>query len=408
MRHLNRYLGLQQTVPLIDEPAEVNLALTTVIPCMHEPAMLELLDHLRSRDMPDAAVEIIVVINHPCDAPDAVRQSNARTLDQITVWQRKHNHPIFKVHVIAATGLAKQACGVGIARKIGMDEAMRRFASLERADGIIASLDADCLVSTNYFTALLRAFTARPDIHAITTAYSHRIDELHDARHRQAMIGYELFLRYIELGWLYAGLPYAFTAIGSCFAVRANACARHHSMNKRQAGEDFYFLHKLARERPLGHIAEVCVYPSARMSSRTPFGTGQAVSDWYCGKQTIWPVCAPQAFAQLKQMRDNLDQLFHMETETWLASLSEPLRLYLQAYHIDQAVTGMRANAASSTGFRRRFFFWFDGLKAWRYVNQQVVVPVEQALASLLQMMDMSPVSDNAEKLLLQLRRTRP
>jgi len=408
MHHLTRYLGLQQASPLIDEPAEANLALIAVIPCMHEPAMVELLDHLRSRDMPEACIEIIVVINHPCDAPDAVRQSNACALEQVAVWQRKYGAPAFNVYAIAAIDLAKKSSGVGVARKIGMDEAMRRLVSVGRANGIIASLDADCHVSANYFTGLLHAFSTRPDMHAATTAYAHRMTELDDVRHRQAIVCYELFLRYIELGWSFAGLPYAFTAIGSCFAVRANACARHHGMNKRQAGEDFYFLHKLARERPLGHIPDVSVYPSARMSSRTPFGTGQAVSDWYHSKQSTWQVCAPTAFAELKQMSGSLDQLFNIDTEIWLRSLPEPLQMYLQSCGIEQAVAGMRTNAASPASFRSRFFFWFDGLKAWRYVNQQAVIPVEQSLVGLMQMLGIAAVSDHSEALLQQLTRITP
>jgi len=179
-------------------------------------------------------------------------------------------------------------------------------------------------------------------------------------------------------------------------------------MNKRQAGEDFYFLHKLARERPLGHLGTVVVYPSARMSSRTPFGTGQAISDWYHSEQSIWPVCAPESFIELKQMNDTLHQLFDMDTANWLAALPAELHAYLLASNIEKAVTGMRANASSPISFCNRFYFWFDGLKAWRYVNRQATVPVEQAIPALLSWMHISPAADQAEALLDQLRTIRP
>ncbi|MDX8405549.1 MAG: glycosyltransferase family 2 protein [Mariprofundus sp.] len=404
MRHLNRYLSLQQATPFIDRPVAAQLQLITVIPCMDEPAILELLDHLRSCAMPSAPVEIIIVVNHPCDAADEIRQSNAKTVAQLIHWQAANNCPALSVHLINSCELPVKASGVGIARKIGMDEAARRFAAIGRPDGIIASLDADCRVSANYFTALLQGFAGQPALHATTTAYAHRIDELSDARHRQAMICYELFLRYIELGWSHAGLPYAFTAIGSCFAVRANAYARHHGMNKRQAGEDFYFLHKLARERPLAHFSNVVVYPSARMSSRTPFGTGQAIADWYHSEQQQWPVCAPEAFLELRQMSDSLDQLFAMETAAWLAQLPPQLHAYLLAAHIEKAVTGMRANTATAASFCNRFYFWFDGLKAWRYVNRQTFMPIEQAVTTLLSLLHIAPESNQTEALLDQLR----
>ncbi|MDQ6992519.1 MAG: hypothetical protein Q9M31_03520 [Mariprofundus sp.] len=405
MRHLNRYLGQLATAPLIDEPAEAKLGLITVIPCMHEPAMVELLDHLRSCQMSTTSdIEIIIVLNHPASAAELICKQNRDTLEQIKRWQVQHNQSGFKVHLITAFDLPAKASGVGIARKIGMDEAMARFVSVGKEDGIIASLDADCLVSSNYFTHLLQAFSQQPKMHAATIAYQHRIDEEADTYHRLAITYYELFLRYIEMGWSYAGLPYAFTAIGSCFAVRANTAARHQGMNKRQAGEDFYFLHKLARERPLAHIAGVTVYPSARISSRTPFGTGQAISDWYHNDHTSWPVCAPELFIELKKMHETLDQLFSTDTDSWLANLSPSLRQYLQTAKIEQAAASMRNNSSSAINFKKSFYFWFDGLKAWRYANQQQTIPIEEALVTLLQLKGTPSLSNDAKELLKQLR----
>lgn len=102
-----------------------------------------------------------------------------------------------------------------------------------RPSGFIASLDADCLVSDTYLSGILAWFETHPNAHAATLPYAHRLEEVNDSRYRQAIIGYEIFLRYVAAGWRHAGLPCAFTAIGSCFAVRADAYARHHGMNKR-------------------------------------------------------------------------------------------------------------------------------------------------------------------------------
>jgi len=187
--------------------------------------MIKLLEHLHSCQMPPSVIEVIVVINHASDASDAVRAANQETFDKISIWKQDHDIDGFRMHALRAFDLPPKTAGVGLARKIGMDEAMRRFAAIDRPDGVIASLDADCLVSNNYFNVLQDYFKVNPNIHAVTLAYAHRLDEISDARHRYAMVCYELFLRYVEHGWGYAGLPFAFTAIGSCFAVRANACA---------------------------------------------------------------------------------------------------------------------------------------------------------------------------------------
>ena len=62
---------------------------------------------------------------------------------------------------------------------------------------------------------------------------------------REAIMKYELYLRYYRLALEYTGHPHAYHCIGSAFAVRTLDYVAQGGMNKRQAGEDFYFLQKL-------------------------------------------------------------------------------------------------------------------------------------------------------------------
>jgi len=403
MRHLSRYLARQAVLPALNVPPAPDLRLAIVIPCLAEPGIIETLRHLHHRC--GAHAEIIVVVNHALDAADEVRIQNQRTLAEIRRWSAAAAVP---VHAIDARDLPPRHAGVGLARKIGMDLAAARFRQLGRADGVIASLDADCRVSRGYGARVCAYFAKHASCHAATLAFAHRLGECRDARHRQAMIYYELFLRYIALGWRHAGLPYAFASIGSCFAVRANAYARHQGMNRRKAGEDFYFLHKLARERTLGHIADARVYPSPRMTSRTPFGTGRAVADWYHGEQRGWSVVAPACFRELGQMHATLDALYAArDHRRWLAGLAPGLATYLQAAGLSRALHHMRTHARSAAVFRRHFYTWFDGLKAWRYTQRYGrFEAIESALCTLLAAMGMDgPSTRDAECLLEHLRR---
>jgi len=403
MRHLTRYLALHPARPLIDSPPNDDLVLTVVIPCLQEPGIIELVEHLQARTLPDAAVEILIVVNHAADVPEAVRHANAETLAQLRQWQAAT--PKFQMHAMDARDLPVKSAGVGLARKVGMDEACRRFAAISKPAGIIASLDADCLVSANYLAGIIKAFDENPAMHAAILPYAHRLHEISDPLHLKAITCYELFLRYVELGWQYAQLPYAFTSIGSCFAVRANAYARHHGMNQRKAGEDFYFLHKLDREHPLGRIRDVCVYPSARMSSRTPFGTGQAVSDFYHGDKSTWQVAAPELFDDLRCMQQALPALFEATTQAWLQQLPARLAEFLEESGIEQAVKSMRAHAASPATFCSRYFVWFDGLKAWRYVNRgDSTMPIEAAASLLLEKAGIAATGSDATTMLEQFR----
>jgi hypothetical protein len=93
---------------------------------------------------------------------------------------------------------------------------------------------------------------------------------------------YELSLRYYVAGLRFARSPYAFHTIGSALAVNARHYAQVRGFPKRDAGEDFYLLNKLAK---VGEVQELAsgsdclpIQIQARRSDRVPFGTGAAVN----------------------------------------------------------------------------------------------------------------------------------
>jgi hypothetical protein len=80
----------------------------------------------------------------------------------------------------------------------------------------------------------------------------------------------------------FAGSPYAFQTIGSTMAVSSSHYAKVRGFPRREAGEDFYLLNKLAK---VGTVVEMREGPDceairieARRSERVPFGTGAAVN----------------------------------------------------------------------------------------------------------------------------------
>ena len=78
----------------------------------------------------------------------------------------------------------------------------------------------------------------------------------------------------------YARSPYAFHTIGSTMAVNAFHYAKVRGFPRRQAGEDFYLLNKLAKVGAIRQLSEETECESidiaARLSDRVPFGTGAA------------------------------------------------------------------------------------------------------------------------------------
>ena len=194
--------------------------------------------------------------------------------------------------------------GVGLARKWGMDAGLAVMDYESYGSRRLLCLDADSPVEANYLAAI-RRFYEKHNCHAAVISYAHPLPE--DQQLLAAICSYEIFLRYYVLGLNYAGSPYAFHTIGSTMSCTVRGYVAVRGMNRREAGEDFYFLNKLAKLSPMGSVSMTRVYPSARPSQRVPFGTGQRISDCLEGKNREDFFYDPQVFVILKQLLKGME-----------------------------------------------------------------------------------------------------
>jgi hypothetical protein len=145
----SKYLQKHGTVACLSDPAEAGTGIIVVIPCIDEPDILLTLNSLNACYAPRCSVEVLVVINHSEASDDTVRQNNRRTKLEIDDWVSELKNERLKFLVIGPVEFKRKWAGAGLARKKGMDEAVCRFSSIGRPDGIIVSLDADTLVEKN-------------------------------------------------------------------------------------------------------------------------------------------------------------------------------------------------------------------------------------------------------------------
>jgi hypothetical protein len=277
-------------------------------------------------------VEIIVVVNSSADAPQDVKARNRVSAERA----RKFGY------VIHCPDLPPKHAGVGLARKIGMDEALRRLP----ATGIIVNYDADCRCDPNYLRAIEEHFERNPQTPGCSIYFEHPPGPA-DL--------YELHLRYYVQALRYAGHPYAFHTIGSSMAVRAPVYMEQGGMNKRKAGEDFYFLQKVIALGNYTNLLTTRVIPSPRESQRVPFGTGKAVSDQLRGKPALtYPF---EAFMDLKTFFDDVDHP------------PKAMTPFLEAQRFADKLQEIRQNTTTERAFRDRFFRWFNGFMAMKYIH---------------------------------------
>ena len=256
--------------PLIVKTPAANLGMVVVIPCHNEPDIESAIYSLNKAKEPGCSVEVIVVVNQAESAGDVVKVQNLNSLKKLNsiaaeTW--------FELHSVSELNLSEKLAGVGFSRKIGMDEALRRFSFLSR-NGVIACFDADSKVEENYFTELEVVF--KQNVSGCNIYFEHDLDGPNSLVN-EAITDYELFLRYYNLAINYAGLPYGHFTVGSSMAVTCEAYIKVGGMNKRKAGEDFYFLHKIIQLGNFKEVASTTVFPSSRVSDRVPFGTGKAI-----------------------------------------------------------------------------------------------------------------------------------
>lgn len=344
--------------------------LIIVIPCYDEPDLLITLCSLANCQVPLYPVEVIIVINAGKGAGKQVTQNNLHTLRQAQGWLSENQALPFRCHLLYVDDLPVKHAGVGLARKIGMDEALRRFVAINYS-GLIVCLDADCVVSKNYLVSIENQFLLHLP-HVCNIYFEHDLTKVHDENLRQGIIHYELFLRYYINALKYSGFPFAMHTIGSSMAVRADIYAKAGGMNRRKAGEDFYFLHKVAPQRNFIQINEAVVYPASRISYRVPFGTGRAQSDWQKDPSKFRETYHLQTFEDLKVFLLQIDTLYQANTEQAMKRvhlMPDAMQAFLMQQNFADRLSEIQQHTAGVASFKKRFFQWFDGFRVLKYVH---------------------------------------
>ncbi|MCB0588035.1 MAG: glycosyltransferase [Phaeodactylibacter sp.] len=393
--------------PQISAPPADNLALVVAIPAYDEPDLLESLRCLYECALPEGgAVEVIVVVNEPEEATEAVAARNRALSEQARKWAATHRRPGLQFFILHHA-LPSRHAGVGLARKIAMDEACRRLEQAGCSEGVIASFDADSRCDPNYFQAVARHFREYPGCPAAAIYFEHPLQGTgHPLEVYEAILSYELHLRYYVQAQRWAGFPHAFHTVGSSMAVRCSAYQQQGGMNKRKAGEDFYFIHKFTPLTGFANLSTTRVIPSPRPSHRVPFGTGRAVQEIMKGEGRHYRTYPPSSFIELKAFLGQLPAIYHNEAQ-WEAS--PVLEEFLRRQGLEQKLSEMKRHSASYSTFCSRFFRWFNAFLVMKYLHfarsrGRADVPVAEAAKWLLEERGQLPEQRDVPGLLARYR----
>ena len=331
---------------------------------------------------------VICVINNRC--PDISSneeiEDNAITLDYLKTLSsamaapgscphlKKVKESGMKIAFVDASTKGRELPdkgGVGLARKIGMDLALKCLDYNGESPALIICLDADTLVERNYLGEIGNYFTDHNEAAAVVS-FRHILPENRESR--DAAIAYELFLRYYEAGLRFANSPYAYQTIGSTMVCRAEAYASVGGMNRKRAGEDFYFLQALAKYGKVGQIKKTIVYPSMRISDRVPFGTGRKMGEMAESTDKTIPFYDPQIFRILKDFVAFLKgaDFQGMRGKEALAAcreINDTLGDYLDSKNFSDAWDKIRHNSKDEDQFRKNLHIWFDAFQTFKLAH---------------------------------------
>lgn len=229
---------------------------------------------LTGRPLSRSAYEIIVVANN-CRDDTVARASRVR-----------QRHPDLALHVIELE-LPPARAHVGEARKLGMEEACRRLLAVARPRGIIATTDADTVVSPTWLAHTRREVTQGAE------AIGGRILVSADERQSMAPPVRQRFLRNVGYGALAneasaridprPGDPWPCHEqfSGASLAVTAQAYRRVGGLPVLPSGEDTALANGLHRaDIEIRHSLDVRVYTSGRVDGRTPAGLAASLALW--------------------------------------------------------------------------------------------------------------------------------
>ena len=344
--------------------------LIVVIPCYNEPNLGETILSLFNCIDPAQKVLLLIVVNDAENDPQNIKKQNLDSLAALSLL--KKNSPAFiELHWIYATNLPTKHAGAGWARKIGMDWAVSVFNKTGNSDGIIVSLDADTTVASNYFAAIAAHFKIYPDDVGTSIYFEHPVS---DDEQGEAISLYELYMRYYKNAVRLTGFPHSIYTVGSCFTVKADAYVAQGGMNRKKAGEDFYFLHKLSQRGHIGEINNTMVIPSSRLSDRVPFGTGPALQKYINGSDELKLSYPLEAIQLLKPFFDKVDLLFSIDKITPSTLSDNPVfQQFITSTNFLAELNELKSNCSTGKVFRKRFFHLFNAFKIIKWLNFAIV-----------------------------------
>ena len=376
--HISRYLHKHAEPQTIAYASQVthHYARSVVIPTYDEASgcISNVFQHNNSSD-----TLVIAVVNAPDNAAPAPLARTRTLLKEISSANPQH----LLVIDCVSSGLTLAAkSGVGLARKLGTDIALQLYVDNKIGSPWIYQTDADAVLPADYFSAKLSG------VGAVVFGHTHVSSDPHLACAARL---YDLHMTHYWNGLKAAGSSYAYPTLGSTIAVHVRAYASVRGYPKRNAGEDFYLLNKIAKVAGVVHQPKTQIELQARASSRVPFGTGPALAKICAGLASdptgqFYLSYHPASFTLLAQALTYLQNFAeNLRVPSDLSANTEKIAAILNTLRFDKVRLTIAGKYNSTERRGEILQQWFDAAKTLRFIHEARRFYADQPLLEILE-----------------------
>ena len=390
-QYLDRYAEPEaQWCNLIQQPAIACNKIyrqVLVIPAYAEAEnfLSQVIQHCRSDE-----VLSIVVVNAPQSEARFQVDSNLleKTQRLLVALQHTDAIPLLTIDRASQGKRIPHAQGVGLARKIGTDIALRLHQQGRVTSPWLYQTDADARLPKTYFQAIDKACLGPG-----TVIFTHKhVSE--DELTTKAALLYDAHMRYYVDALAAQGSSYAYPTLGSTIAVHAQNYAQVRGYPKRNAGEDFHLLNKLNKLSPVQRLEQPTVEVQARLSSRVTFGTGPSLQK-IVEQLALDPSgesylsydyrCFELLGHALNYLRNCGKGLRQPHSGAASDSQRQQLEHILQQLGVDKIINPNLYKQPSAIQRQKLLNEWFDALKTLRFIHLAAKHYPNQSLLKTLQ-----------------------
>lgn len=329
---------------------------------------------------------VILVINSQEKSSITARKANSDLIRKITLnfsetWRSKKG-PGISLHKTQTCDLLlvdrttdnlrlPDKTGVGLARKIATDIALKLIYDGNLTTKWIHCTDADTILPKDYFTCTsnLNGFSAA------IYPYDHKI-YTNNISHNKSILLYELSLRHYVIGLQHSKSDFAFHTIGSTIAVNCESYAKVRGFPCRESGEDFYILNKLQKIGKIRSVPGEPIIIDGRISHRVPFGTGKSVEkiSLLDNPEECFLFYHPQIFYELSNWLDMINTISNDSSKSFSSQFTEIkhnqiLEKTLENIGAFPAIETAQKCSKNPHICQKHLHTWFDGFRTLKFIH---------------------------------------